>query len=88
MREDGLPCSPRTPDTEFLRKRCLELSQEKFDNKRVIEKLKEDVARLHASAKNWFEKYQELVRIQEEQMLGTPIKRMYSVTKDDLLFMD
>jgi len=86
VREDGLPCSPRTPDTEFLRKRCLELSQEKQDVQKKIDQLLEDNARLQASSKSWFDKYQTLLREKEYSMPATPTKRVkQSLSKDDLM---
>ena len=56
-----------SPQTEFLRKRCLELSEEKMQTINQIERLKADNARLHASSKSWFEKYQESHQIKRRE---------------------
>mgnify|MGYP000382023965 CR=1 FL=1 len=85
-REDGLQCSPKTPDSQFLRKRCFELSQEKVDIQKRVDQLTEDNLRLQASSKSWFEKYQALLREKEHSVLQTPTKRTkQSVSKDDLM---
>ena len=84
QRESQLP----SPQTEFLRKRCLELSEEKLQVISQIDRLKADNARLHASSKSWFEKYQEAIRSREDSLQVTPVKKRKSSTKDDLLFLD
>jgi len=84
-REDCLS-SPKT--TEFLRKRCLELSQEKMEVLSLVDKLKEDNARLHASSKSWFERYQDAIRSREESLDTTPVKRKINMNSDELLFLD
>ena len=77
-----------SPKTNFLRKRCLELSHEKMEVMSDIDKLKEDNARLHASSKSWFEKYQDAIRSREESMNITPVKRKINMSNDELLFLD
>ena len=77
-----------SPQTEFLRKRCLELSEEKIQAISQIERLKADNARLHASTKSWFNKYQEMMRSREESLQVTPVKNRNSSSKEDLLFFD
>ena len=84
QRESQLP----SPQTEFLRKRCLELSEEKLQVISQIDRLKADNARLHASSKSWFDKYQEAIRSREDSLQVTPVKKRKSSTKDDLLFLD
>ena len=83
-RQSHLP----SPQTEFLRKRCLELSEEKLQVIYQIDRLKADNERLHASSKSWFEKYQEAIRLRGESLQVAPVKKRNSSTKDDLLFLD
>jgi hypothetical protein len=74
--------------TEFLRKRCIELSQEKSEVLSLVDKLKADNARLHSSSKSWFDKYQEAIRSREESLASTPVKRRVNMANDELLFLD
>ena len=84
QREDSFS----SPKINFIRKRCLELSHEKMEVLSEIDKLKEDNARLHASSKSWFEKYQEAIRSREESMNVTPVKRRVNMNNEKLLFLD
>jgi len=84
QREDCLT-SPKAND--FLRKRCLELSQDKMEVLSQVEKLKADNARLHASSKSWFEKYQEAIRSREDSLASTPVKKRINMNNEELLFL-
>ena len=84
QREDHLP----SPPMEFLRKRCLELSEEKHEIISQMDRLKADNTRLQASSKSWFEKYQEAIKSREVSLEVTPVKKRKSSNKDDLLFLD
>lgn len=85
---DSLDDRLRTPDSSFLRKRCLELSHEKAEVQSEIDRLKEENKRLLSSSKNWFEKYQEAIRSREDSMESTPVKKRMSSTTEDRLFLD
>jgi hypothetical protein len=85
QREDCLS-SPKA--TDFLRKRCFELSHEKMEVLSQVDKLKADNARLHASSKSWFDKYQEAIKSREESVECTPVKRRINMTNEELLFLD
>lgn len=82
---DLSPCQ-----TEFLRKRLVELSQEKQEVLSQIDKLKNDNARLHASSKSWFDKYQEAIQSREQSIENTPVKKknIIHVKEEDLLFLE
>jgi hypothetical protein len=84
-RED-LFSSPKA--TEFLRKRCLELSHEKMEVMSQVDKLKAENSRLHASSKSWFDKYQEAIRSKEDSMVNTPVKKKMNLSNEELLFLD
>lgn len=85
-REDPMHCSPKTNDTDFMRKRCFELSQERVDLQKKVDQLVQENTRLLASSKSWFEKYQTLLRDKECSLLHTPSKRLkQSVNKEDVL---
>ena len=53
-----------------------------------VDKLKADNAKLHASSKSWFEKYQEAIRSREESMVNTPVKKKMNMSNEELLFLD
>ena len=55
-----------------------------------IDNLKADNARLHASSRNWFEKYQGAILSKEESMKNTPVKRKRIINdkEEELLFLD
>ena len=76
--------------TEFLRKRLVELNHEKQEILSLIDKLKSDNPRLHASSRSWFEKYQEAILSKEESMENTPVKkkRIINCNEEELLFLD
>ena len=77
-----------SPQTDFLKKRCLELSEEKQEALSQLERLKADNTRLYASTKSWFDKYQEAIKSKEESLLQTPVKKKGSSSKEDIFFMD
>lgn len=78
-----------SPDSSFLRKRCLELSHEKQDVLSQIDQLKADNAKLLSSSKSWFEKYQEAIQSREESRHTTPVKkRIKREEEDELVFLD